>query len=175
MSAGRVHVIQGQFEVSRDDPSCCLTTVLGSCISVCMFDPLARAGGMNHFLLASGQAGEAASASYGVNAMELLINALLKQGARRARLRAHVFGGANMMAGLGSIGTRMPNSSPVSCGKRRSAFSAVRPVETGRGEFLALQRPGRRKLRPRARGRETGRTRTGRRRGRAVLTCAAPP
>ncbi|WBU57841.1 chemotaxis protein CheD [Paracoccus sediminicola] len=106
MSAGRVHVIQGQFEVSRDDPSCCLTTVLGSCISVCMFDPLARAGGMNHFLLASGQAGGAASASYGVNAMELLINALLKQGARRARLRAHVFGGANMMAGLGSIGTR---------------------------------------------------------------------
>ncbi|WBU61350.1 chemotaxis protein CheD [Paracoccus albus] len=101
---GRIHVIQGQFEVSRGEPECCMTTVLGSCISVCIFDPQAQAGGMNHFLLAAGRTGGHASASYGVNAMELLINGVLKLGADRRRLRAHVFGGAKMVAGLKNVG-----------------------------------------------------------------------
>lgn len=106
MSARRQHVIQGQFEVAQGDLDCCMTTVLGSCISVCLYDPVALAGGMNHFLLATGRTGGTNSASYGVNAMELLINGLLKLGANRRRLRAHVFGGARMVAGLGNVGER---------------------------------------------------------------------
>lgn len=106
MTGKRLHIIQGQYEVAQGDPDCCMTTVLGSCISVCLYDPVALAGGMNHFLLATGRTGGAQSASYGVNAMELLINGLLKLGANRRRLRAHVFGGAQMMAGLGNIGGR---------------------------------------------------------------------
>lgn len=106
MSERRVHIIQGQFEVSRADPDCCMTTVLGSCISACIFDPLVCVGGMNHFVLATGRTGGTDSASYGVNAMELLINGLLRLGAGRHRLRAHVFGGARMVAGLGNLGER---------------------------------------------------------------------
>lgn len=104
MRSERVHIIQGQFEVRRNEPDCCLTTVLGSCISVCLLDPFAKAGGMNYFLLAQGRAGGVNSASYGVNAMELLINGLLKVGAERPRLRAHVFGGARMLSGLSNVG-----------------------------------------------------------------------
>lgn len=106
MTSRRIHIIQGKYEVAEGDLDCCMTTVLGSCISVCLHDPVALAGGMNHFLLATGRTGGANSASYGVNAMELLINGLLKLGANRRRLRAHVFGGARMVAGLGNVGER---------------------------------------------------------------------
>ncbi|WP_271114920.1 chemotaxis protein CheD [Paracoccus aerodenitrificans] len=61
---------------------------------------------MNHFLLASGSISGQRSASYGVNAMELLINGLLKLGAERGRLRARVYGGARMMSGLGDVGIK---------------------------------------------------------------------
>ncbi len=101
-----LHIIQGQYEVAGSDPDCCMTTVLGSCISVCLYDPALRVGGMNHFLLASGHVAGANSASYGVNAMELLINGLQKLGANRRTLRAHIFGGARMVAGLSNVGGR---------------------------------------------------------------------
>lgn len=104
--AGRVHIIQGQYRVMREGGDSCLTTVLGSCVSVCLIDPLFRVGGMNHFLLPTGKTGGAASASYGVKAMELLINGMIREGGHRRRLRAHIFGGARMVAGLGNIGEK---------------------------------------------------------------------
>ncbi|NHF72494.1 chemotaxis protein CheD [Paracoccus xiamenensis] len=102
----RIHLIQGEYRVMREGGDSCLTTVLGSCVSVCLIDPLFHVGGMNHFLLPTGQTGGASSASYGVNAMELLIDEMIKAGAHQRRLRAHVFGGARMMSGLGNVGDR---------------------------------------------------------------------
>jgi chemotaxis protein CheD len=64
---------------------------------------------MNHFLL--GEPGKDSSIQqrdmqrYGVHAMELLINELMRRGATRSRLRAHLYGGANIIAGLGTIGS----------------------------------------------------------------------
>lgn len=104
--AERIHIIQGQYRALREGGDSCLTTVLGSCVSVCLIDPLFRVGGMNHFLLPTGKTGGASSASYGVNAMELLINDMIKEGAQHRRLRAHIFGGARMMSGLGNIGDK---------------------------------------------------------------------
>lgn len=84
-----------------------LSTLLGSCVAVCLFDPVARVMGMNHFLLpmrhpASQEPLLATEAGrYGVWAMEILINELLKRGARRERLRAKAFGGANVLNGQG--------------------------------------------------------------------------
>lgn len=104
-SERRVHVVQGAHEVS-DDPGVCLTTVLGSCVSACVWDPVAGVGGMNHFLLPEAPYGVSADRRYGVHAMELLINALLARGARREQLRAKVFGGARMSAGMIDIGGR---------------------------------------------------------------------
>ncbi|MFL5304727.1 MAG: CheR family methyltransferase [Polyangia bacterium] len=73
----------------------CVSTVLGSCVSVCLFDPLQRVGGMNHFLLPDGGPDGGASARYGAYAMDLLINELMKLGADRSRVVAKVFGAAH--------------------------------------------------------------------------------
>jgi chemotaxis protein CheD len=104
----RVSIIQGENHVSGD-ADVVISTLLGSCVSVCLQDPEARIGGMNHFLL--GEPGKDQQVQrqdlqrYGVHAMELLINALMRKGANRSRLRAQIYGGANIVAGLGSIGS----------------------------------------------------------------------
>lgn len=97
------HVIQGSHIVS-DERDVVLTTILGSCVATCLWDPVAAVGGMNHFLLANEPEHGGASYRYGSHAMELLINDLLKKGARRDRLRAKVFGGATMQNLFGKIG-----------------------------------------------------------------------
>jgi chemotaxis protein CheD len=104
----RISIIQGENAVSGD-PDVVISTLLGSCVAVCLQDPDGRVGGMNHFLL--GEPGKddniqrSDMSRYGVHAMELLINALMRKGATRSRLRAHLYGGANIIAGLGSIGS----------------------------------------------------------------------
>ena len=83
-----------------------LTTILGSCVAACIRDPLAGVGGMNHFLLPDGTAGDREARCYGINAMELLINDILKHGGDRRRLEAKLFGGANVVAALTDVGSR---------------------------------------------------------------------
>lgn len=97
-----VKILPGEYYATRD--STVIVTVLGSCVSVCLRDPITKIGGMNHFLLPNDDfvtAGETTtSARYGTYAMELLINELLKMGAARNRLEAKVFGGGNVLRGL---------------------------------------------------------------------------
>ncbi len=73
-----------------------LKTLLGSCVSACLFDPETGVGGMNHFSL-PGVSDEGANARYGAYAMELLATAVMKMGADRSRLRAKVFGGGRVI------------------------------------------------------------------------------
>jgi len=101
------HVIQGEHAVSGDADTV-LSTVLGSCVAACLHDPVRRVGGMNHFLLADGADGAAVAEEamrYGAYAMEVLINDLMKQGARRDRLEAKLFGGAKMIETLHDVGS----------------------------------------------------------------------
>ena len=89
-----------------------LVTVLGSCVCACIRDKVSGIGGMNHFMLPeSGQdrnnpLGE--SARYGAYAMEILINQLLKLGAKRSNFEAKVFGGASVLRGftVNNVGER---------------------------------------------------------------------
>lgn len=102
----RVMVAQGDSRTSRD-PLLELTTVLGSCVSACFYDAEARVGGMNHFVLAGGGGGHEEEwdlSRYGIHAMELVINAMLGQGASRERMRAQLFGGASMSRCLRDFG-----------------------------------------------------------------------
>jgi chemotaxis protein CheD len=101
----KVHVTQGESHVTTD-PQVVMTTVLGSCIAACIRDPQAGVGGMNHFLLpeGDGRGGGGDAVRYGAYAMELLINDLLKKGARRERLEAKIFGGAKLFDGLSDVG-----------------------------------------------------------------------
>jgi chemotaxis protein CheD len=84
-----------------------IVTVLGSCVSACIRDRVSGIGGMNHFMLpdSGNDADSPASASmrYGAYAMEVLINQLLKAGARRDNLEAKVFGGGNVLRGFTTI------------------------------------------------------------------------
>jgi len=97
-----VKILPGEYYATKDPTI--IVTVLGSCVSVCLRDPITKIGGMNHFLLPSDEfvtTGQMnTSARYGTYAMELLINELLKMGADRNRLEAKVFGGGNVLQGL---------------------------------------------------------------------------
>ncbi len=100
-STEAVKILPGEYFVTQSD--ILLVTVLGSCVSACIRDPGTGVGGLNHFMLPeAGQDMGAASTSarYGTHAMELLINQLIKLGARRSHLEAKVFGGGNVLAGL---------------------------------------------------------------------------
>lgn len=90
-----VKVLPGEYFVSGDDVL--IMTVLGSCIAACIWDGKARLGGMNHFMLPEGDDG---SGRYGSYAMELLLNEMIKMGARRETMQAKVFGGGAVMAGF---------------------------------------------------------------------------
>ena len=92
-----------------------ITTVLGSCVSVCLFDPITRSGGMNHIFLPGNADFNVFndSARYGINAMELLINEMLSIGARRRSLRAKVFGGGQVLNGNGDKGVFKPGEANI--------------------------------------------------------------
>lgn len=109
-----IRLLPAEYRVS--DQPLALVTLLGSCVAACLYDPLLRIGGMNHFMLPDGGlpdgglpdgVADAGSARYGAHAMELLVNDLLKRGARRPRLLAKVFGGGNVLRGFQDpIGSR---------------------------------------------------------------------
>lgn len=106
-SPERITVMQGQAVVNAA-ANVELTTVLGSCVALCLFDPEARVGGMNHFLLAQPPADmppAAVDEHYGTYLMELLVNQMLGRGARKAGLKAHLYGGANVNRNMMRIGT----------------------------------------------------------------------
>ncbi|MFY9854943.1 MAG: chemotaxis protein CheD [Terracidiphilus sp.] len=93
----RMHVHIGDVAASRSPAI--IDTLLGSCVAVCMYDPVLRSGGMNHILLPKCREGDK-SPRYGIHAMELLINELMKLGGDRRRFVAKAFGGGNVMNGL---------------------------------------------------------------------------
>ena len=161
-TAKRWHVVQGEFAVT-DDPEVMLGTILGSCVAACMHDPVARVGGMNHFLLPGEKGANSTGAQsrtgpqamrYGVQSMELLLNALYRMGARRERLQVKLFGGARVVDGLSDVGLQnadfaerfLASEGIVMTGGSLRGDQARRiqfwPV-TGRVRQMALVDPGR--------------------------------
>ena len=102
----------GAWFVDNEKP---LSTLLGSCVAVCLFDPLLRIGGINHFMLPDigrSKHGDVDSLLSGNFAMEALLNALLVKGAKKVRLQAKAFGGGTIIdtdGGSLSIGMRNAN------------------------------------------------------------------
>jgi chemotaxis protein CheD len=95
----------GEYYVSNQ--ASVISTLLGSCISACLYDPGNRVIGMNHFLLSSKRYAKempictTEAGRYGVHAMELVINGMLKIGAERQNLRAKAFGGGSLFQAPG--------------------------------------------------------------------------
>ncbi|AVR97618.1 MULTISPECIES: chemoreceptor glutamine deamidase CheD [Telluria group] len=107
-------ILPGEYYYTSKDML--IVTVLGSCVSACIRDRVSGLGGMNHFMLPDGGADSnspvSASARYGTFAMEILINSLLKSGARRDNLEAKVFGGGAVLKGF----------TAMNVGERNAAF-----------------------------------------------------
>ncbi|MBR9804997.1 chemoreceptor glutamine deamidase CheD [bacterium] len=101
-------IMPGEYYVSYRNEM--IMTVLGSCISVCVYDEAAQVGGMNHFMLpdknsrASSNCDLSQSAIYGNYAMEKLINDVMFNGGKRDRLRFKLFGGASLMGASSVVG-----------------------------------------------------------------------
>jgi chemotaxis protein CheD len=142
------HVIQGEQAVS-DHPDATLQTVLGSCVSACLYDPERRIGGMNHFLLPDD--GSRTDMRYASASMERLVNELLKRGALRDRLQAKLFGGARIMPSLPDIGRRNADAAlaflrneGIACLSQSLGGSQARRVRfwpaTGRAQQLLIDR-----------------------------------
>jgi chemotaxis protein CheD len=103
-----VKIFSGELHVSTK-PKEMISTILGSCISACIRDPIAKVGGMNHFLLPGDEdmlSASSESARYGLFAMESLINGILKAGGRKERLEIKVFGGGNVIKSSAKIGSK---------------------------------------------------------------------
>ena len=90
-----------------------LRSILGSCISVCLYSQSTRHAGMNHILLpGSVQHGDEAVTRYGLNSMEMLLNCFIKQNLNPGALKAKIFGGASLH----------DHKDTVSVGRRNIAF-----------------------------------------------------
>lgn len=95
---GEIYVAHGNERIA---------TVLGSCVSACIYDAESGVGGMNHFLMPSGPAStRSTDAQYGEQAMKRLIWELVASGAARHNLKAKVFGGASIMSSLNDVGAQ---------------------------------------------------------------------
>jgi chemotaxis protein CheD len=102
-------ILPGQYYVTIRDEV--IVTVLGSCISACIRDRVTGIGGMNHFMLPDTQMNpedqiSGLSTRYGSNAMECMINDILRNGGRRANLEVKIFGGGRILANMTDIGYR---------------------------------------------------------------------
>jgi len=111
-----VKILPGEYYVTRGEEA--VSTVLGSCVSACVRDPVRNVGGMNHFMLREDATvgpnnwldpAVGLSTRYGSYAMESLINDLLKLGAVRERLEIKLFGGGRILAGMTDVGDRNIN------------------------------------------------------------------
>ncbi|MCX5810587.1 MAG: chemotaxis protein CheD [Proteobacteria bacterium] len=102
----RITISPGEYYVSNEEVL--ITTLLGSCVSACLYDPYNKISGMNHFLLSSRRYSRdmpvciTEAGRYGVHSMELLLNEMWKQGAERGNLKAKVFGGGSVLKTIDS-------------------------------------------------------------------------
>jgi chemotaxis protein CheD len=98
----------GELFASRDPVT--ISTLLGSCVSACLYDPVNKVIGMNHFMLSNRRYSRdlpifrSEAGRYGIHAMELLINEMMRIGAERKRVCAKVFGGATILGQTGNVG-----------------------------------------------------------------------
>lgn len=108
-----VKILPGEYYVTRYEEA--VSTVLGSCVSACVRDPVRGVGGMNHFMLPEDVApgpnerldpAVGPATRYGSYAMESLINDLLKLGATRERLEIKLFGGGRVLSAMTDVGGR---------------------------------------------------------------------
>lgn len=150
----RVKIDPGCYYVTKSTEEI-LVTILGSCVAVCMRDPVAGVGGMNHFLLAESASGEwggvTAATRYGNHAMETLINDIIHMGGVRTRFETKIFGGGHVIDSNLAIGANnvkfaeeyLANEGMPIAAKHVGGFHPRRihySPQTGKVQMLLLRR-----------------------------------
>lgn len=99
-------LLPGEFYITQQKEM--ITTVLGSCVSACVYDSTVGIGGMNHFMLPGTESSDKSdeSARYGLFAMESLINEILKCGCKKSNLKVKLFGGGQIIKNMSDIGRK---------------------------------------------------------------------
>ena len=121
------NIHRGAWAIEPERP---LSTLLAPCVAVCLFHPMARVGGLNHFMLPSirrSSNDDVDTLLSGSYAMESLLNALLMKGAKKIRLQAKAFGGGTIINTTGeslSIGLRNANFTPEWLGRESNPLAA---------------------------------------------------
>jgi chemotaxis protein CheD len=106
----QVYLHAGQLFASATPTA--ISTVLGSCVAVCLHDPITKIGGMNHFLLPL-HVDREHSPRFGTVAVPALVDAMLKAGARRGAIVAKVFGGASVIGAMAQRGRRLGEENAI--------------------------------------------------------------
>lgn len=134
----RVYLHPGQLHAAAEPTE--VTTVLGSCVAVCLWDPEARVGGVNHYTLPLPPPGAATSSRFGDGAIEMLLQQVLALGALGSRLQAKVCGGGNAFGREGAVSLGQKN---VDVARERLAAHGLRVVAVhvggSRGRKLIFQ------------------------------------
>ncbi len=148
--AEREHaVMPGEFYCSAE--AAILSTVLGSCVAVCLWDQGRQLGGMNHFVLPCAPDGQG-SAHYGDVAIDRLRDGLVRLGARAETLKAKVFGGADVLAsgsrrsvGAANVAVALERlryyGIPVAAQRTRGKRGRLIKFHVGTGEVLVCPIP----------------------------------
>lgn len=122
-----IKILPGQYHATAEGTV--ITTVLGSCVSVCLYDTVSGVGGMNHYMLPgdSGELGRKSSGSarYGIHAMKLLIEHVLQLGAECSRLEAKVFGAGKVMEGMSDVGRQNADFAVRYLAERKVRIAAI--------------------------------------------------
>lgn len=103
-------LLPGEFYVTTAPE--CIVTVLGSCVSACVRDPLFGIGGMNHFMLPVshgekprwGDSDIGIATRYGNYAMEHLLNTIISHGGNKRNFEVKLFGGGLINNGMSDVG-----------------------------------------------------------------------
>lgn len=115
-----IYLLPGQWVVAHEAAE--ITTILGSCVAVCLFDRVRRIGGMNHFLLASGGSAFEDRGRYGDSACDDLLQCFVASGSRLFDLEAWVIGGAS----VGGLGVSTATGLPLGARNAGAARDALR-------------------------------------------------
>lgn len=74
-----------------------VNTILGSCVAVCLFDPITKTGGINHYMLPFWNGEGLASPKYGNIAIERMVEKMISLGCKKSNLIAKIFGGGEVI------------------------------------------------------------------------------
>jgi chemotaxis protein CheD len=125
-----VHLYSGQVFASAHP--CTISTVLGSCVAVCLLDPVRRFGAANHYLLPLHVVGGGASPRFGNVAIEQVVEKMVLLGSRKRDLQAKVFGGASTIASKGESAGVLPARRPIASRVPEAEGLGAQNVEVAR-------------------------------------------